>query len=465
MQAPFVDPLLNLDVVNKVLPLVGREQEMQVVRLVLNTVLEDVPTGARALTISGEMGAGKSRLLAEMLSEARRMGFRALEGRTYALGRSLPYLPFIEALRPLLRSATLHHYMGLQPDPHNGGPYISHPDAQPVETPLLGAGSLVGMPLVAALSRLFPELLNIPGVSVTTEVLSPEQEKFRLMDAVATLLEQVAKEQPVLLALDNLQWADSASLELTMYLTVRLRSSRVALVGVTRPQVHGRDDADEEVTTPNASRHATQALSELIRQRLLLFLPLGPLDREAMEEHTHALLPGKLAQGVAQSLLERAGGNPFFLEELVRTMTLHRQLVLREGMWHLHAGMSPILPESITLAVEQRLDELSGDCRELLRVAALFGRAFPLLALQRVYEQMDVLPLIEEAIQAHIVAVVTPADTPDAYQPEYIGPVTTSELAPASYMFCQGIVQEVLRAEVPAGKVRFLRSSRPIRAT
>src|ERR671925_436985 len=107
MQAPFADPLLGLDVLNKALPVFGRETEMQVVRLVLNTVLHNLPVGARALTISGEMGVGKSRLLAEMLSEARRLGFRVLEGRTYAAGSSFPYLPFIEALRPLLRSATL----------------------------------------------------------------------------------------------------------------------------------------------------------------------------------------------------------------------------------------------------------------------------------------------------------------------------------------------------------------------
>ncbi len=461
MQVPFVDPFLNVDVAHQSLPLVGRETEKRVVRLVLNTVLHNLPVGTRALTISGEMGVGKSRLLAEMLNEALTMGFRVFEGRTYALGRTFPYLPFIEALRPFLRSATteqLRRYMGLIATPHEDG------EQEGKDSNEIKEFALVGMPLITALSRLLPELLNMVGVHVPAEVLSPEQEKFRLMDAVATLLERVAMEQPVLLAIDNMEWADSASLELTLYLTVRLHSSRVALVGVTRPPTIVRDHNDEEIVTPHASRNAAKALSELIRQRLLFFLPLGPLDREAMEQHMHALLPGTLAQGLAQRLLERAEGNPFFLEELVRTVILHRQLVLREGTWYMQAEVSSALPESITLAVRQRLNELSIACRELLRVAALFGRTFPLIALQRVCEQMaedQVLTLIEEATQAQIVALMVPTDRQGAYQAEYdsMAPVATSELIPASYMFCQGIVQEVLRAEVPAARVRSLHSA------
>src|SRR5437667_8064659 len=122
MQAPFADPLSGLDVLNKTLPLVGRESEMQLIRFLLNTVLLDVPTGARALTISGEMGVGKSRLLAEIYAEARALGFRVLEGHAYTAGSMFPYLPFIEALRPVLRSASpgqLRHYMGLAPQHAN----------------------------------------------------------------------------------------------------------------------------------------------------------------------------------------------------------------------------------------------------------------------------------------------------------------------------------------------------------
>src|SRR3989442_7368958 len=98
--------------------------------------------------------------------------------------------------------------------------------------------SLVGMPLIPTLTRLFPELPRMLGEAARTvepEILSPDQGKFRLLDALATLLDHMAMEQPVLFGIDNLQWADSASLELTMYLTLGLHSSRLSLVAVPRP--------------------------------------------------------------------------------------------------------------------------------------------------------------------------------------------------------------------------------------
>ena len=103
MQAPFADPLSGLELFAKPLPLVGRDSEFQLISTLLDTVALDRQVGARALTISGEMGVGKSRLLAEMCVEARARGFRVLEGRAYESGAMFPYLPFIEALRPVLR--------------------------------------------------------------------------------------------------------------------------------------------------------------------------------------------------------------------------------------------------------------------------------------------------------------------------------------------------------------------------
>ena len=194
------------------------------------------------------------------------------------------------------------------------------------------------MPLVAALARLFPELPKMVGVRILPEVLSPDQEKFRLLDAVATLLERIADDQPILLGIDNLQWADSASLELTMYLTVRLHSSRVALVGATRPPNMPSTQAEnsDRVVAVKAAMTATKILGDLMRQGLLMLLPLSPLDMEATVQHIHALLPGVLSASIEQSLLNRAEGNPFFLEELVRMLTIKHQLVLNGNTWHVH---------------------------------------------------------------------------------------------------------------------------------
>src|SRR5712692_2816458 len=222
MQAPFADPLSGLELPGKDLPLVGRETEMYIIRALLDTVALNRPTGARALTISGDIGVGKSRLLAELYTEARVRGFRVLEGRTYESGRMFPYLPFIEALRPILHSSPvegaelaerlsiLRRYTGL--DAASRGSQSGAMQADEYQTSIsdtVESISLTGAPLVAALARLFPDLPKMLHVTIAPEMLSPDQEKFRLFDAVATLLERMAREWPVLLGIDNLQWADS----------------------------------------------------------------------------------------------------------------------------------------------------------------------------------------------------------------------------------------------------------------
>jgi DNA-binding CsgD family transcriptional regulator/tetratricopeptide (TPR) repeat protein len=456
MQAPFADPLSGLELLSETLPLVGRETEMQAICSLLDTVALDRPVGARALTISGDMGVGKSRLLAEMCIQGRARGFRVLEGRVYESGAMFPYLPFIEALRPVLRSSSLEQlrrYVGFDNQDDS-----SHPIDAPI--------SLTGTPLVAALARLFPELPRMVRVTVTPEVLSPDQEKFRLFDAVATLLERMAMERQVLLGIDDLQWADSASLELTMYLTVRLHSSPVALVGVTRLPGTSNQHAGsgDSVVSATANLAAARALGELMRQGLLLFLPLRPLSASAAEQHLHELLPGTISENLVQSLFSRAGGNSFFLEELVRMLTLNGQLILRNGVWRTTRVIGPELPQSITLAVEQRLQGLSASCRELLRVASLFGRTFPLHALGMVVEAPEdtIQSLIDEAMQAAVIAVSPAATTTwDGYTNELavegaLQGGSISHLAPPTYMFCQGIVQEVLSNEVPTHRAKAL---------
>jgi predicted ATPase len=446
MQAPFVDPFSGLELLNKVLPLVGREREMRIMRSFLENVAAGSPVGARALIISGEIGIGKSRLLEEMCALAADQGFTVLEGRAYESGCMFPYLPFIEALRPLIRSSprdVLRRYFGVTSSQSEGST-----DSPPEII------SLVGPPLVTAFCQFFPELPQRLQVVPAQEVLSPDQEKFRLFDAVATLLERIAIERPVLFCIDNLQWADSASLELTMYLTVRLHGSRVALVGATRPPQAASVTADGDrdgVASPAASASALRILRELMQQGLLVLLPLTPLDEAASLQHMRALLPGILPETLAQSLVERAEGNPFFLEELVRALCLAGQLVARDGAWHVASALSRgELPDRVTLAVEQRLRGLA--CRPLLQVAALVGRAFPLPVLAQVLElpEARAQELLDEALRAALVVRVSP----DRYDPIEDGSEALSH-APA-FQFCQGIVREVLAAEVLAQRRRQL---------
>ena len=109
-----------------------------------------------------------------------------------------------------------------------------------------------------------------------------------------------------------------------------------------------------------------------MRQGLLLFLPLGPLSANAMEEHLHALLPGTFSESLANLCSPALEAICSFSEELVRMLTLNGQLILYHGVWQTTRVIGLELPQSITLAVEQRLQGLSATCRELLRVASLW---------------------------------------------------------------------------------------------
>ncbi|HET9999450.1 MAG TPA: AAA family ATPase [Ktedonobacteraceae bacterium] len=452
MQAPFADPLSGIELTSRPLPLAGREGEMQLICNLLDTVEFQRTYGARALIMSGETGTGKTRLLAEMCQEASKRGFYLLEGRAYEVSKFFPYMPFTEALRPVIRASrvkTLRYLVGLDTIESAS----NSPDTADSDVSI----SLVGAPMVAALARLFPELPHLLKLDLEPELLAPDQEKFRLLDAIATLLERMATTQTVMLSIDNLQWADSASLELMMYLTVRLHGSRVALVGVTRPPASPPSIDDEDSSSVETERMATttlQLLSELMRQGLLLFLPISPLNREGAMQHLRALLPGAIAG--EEVLLERAGGNPFFLEELVRMLTLNGQLAQHNGIWDVTKASAAELPASIALAVRERLEIVSKPCLEALRVAALFGRSFPQAALTMVTEESEtwVQARLNEAERALIIALA-PRQTSLGEDEDDLADDNVVSNA-AAYLFCQSIVQEVLSSQVPVQRASLL---------
>jgi DNA-binding CsgD family transcriptional regulator/tetratricopeptide (TPR) repeat protein len=398
------------------------------------------PATPRAVLVAGAAGVGKTRLLRELAAEAEASNAIALWGGAYESGLLPPYLPFTEALRPYLRSLAPDQLSSLLGLTTTGGPSLVMPH--------------IGL---QALAHLFPQIAALPGLPMHPEPLTPDQEKFGVFDGFATLLERVAApdaekastSQPILLCLDDLQWADSASLELLLYLTTRLRSANILLVGALR---NGFID-------PSAGSALGRAIAELNRQRLFTLLLLAPLSEGASSVLLDTLLPGGIAPDLRQAILARAEGNPFFIEELVHALQGSGQIIAHQGLWQraraaqpMLSGPLPDLPPSIKMTLALRLEPLSAPCRDLLRAAALCGPAFyaDVLAAATGQSQETVLDLLDEASDAGLIEIVPDNDADDA-------PASAGALD--AYRFAQRIARELLAGQLPRPSRRRLHAA------
>ncbi len=290
-----------------------------------------------ALLLAGEAGIGKSRLAAEALSLASQRGFVTLQGSAYPLQADLAYAPVLEVLGPFLA--------GLEPGRR--------------------AALVGGLP---DLGRLFAGLHLPPPEPLGDAAL----ERTRLFEAVSRLVERVAADRPVALLVDDLHWADAASLELLHYLARGLGARRVLLLGTYR--------LDEARTHPG--------LRALVRslQRLGLAeeLPVGGLDPEAVAALARALVGGEPPAELLGVLRERAAGTPLFVTALIRGLRDTGELFRSGGAWVLSGGSPTAVPPVVRDLVLARLERLDPADRARLELVAVAGDAASPAVLGRV---------------------------------------------------------------------------------
>ncbi|MEV0589078.1 AAA family ATPase [Nonomuraea sp. NPDC050310] len=264
---------------------VGRAEELAALATALDTAVEQGPAVA---LVAGEAGIGKSRLLAEF---ARSLGpeVRVVAGGCAELGSDgLPYAPFVTVLRRLIRVE------GILP-----GPYRQ-------------------------LARWFPELGEAGG---------GEGGKHRLFEEVLSLIERVAADQPLVVLIEDLHWADAATRELLGFLARNVTRAGVLLVITHRP-----------METP---------LSELSRHPRVTMLRLERLDREDVGRQLAAILGDEPDADAVRRIHERSDGNPLFVEALA------------------HAGERT--PDSLRDLLLHGPRSLPGPARELARLASVAG--------------------------------------------------------------------------------------------
>lgn len=301
------------------LPFTGRAAELGALRA--------ATAASRLALLEGEPGIGKTRLAEEFIAA---QGGLALVGAARELERSLPYQPVIDTLRGL----------------------ASLPD-----WPTLRGGLEIAPVWLAEAARLVPELAGPSGARLDGR---PADES-RLWEAVTRLLLAVARRRPLVLFVDDLHWADTATLALLGYLARRASEAPIALVAAARP-------ADSR--SPLAT-----LVQSLTREGRLARVPLSRLSPDETLALARRLSPAA-SEPLAAWLMHNAEGNPYILAELVRYARENRMLG-EDGVFRgaAHDG-SPVVPQNVYSLIQQRLARLSEPARRVLDAGVAVGREF-----------------------------------------------------------------------------------------
>ena len=345
-------------------PFVGRAGELAALTADL-----DAAVGGRGgvVLVAGEPGIGKTRLAEELAARASVRGAVVLWGRCWEGAGAPAFWPWVQVIRG---------YVQVQAeDPAS----LRHD---------LGAGAADIAQLVPAVHDRIPDLPVPPP-------LEPEAARFRLFDSLAGFLRTAAARRPLLLVLDDLHWADVASLAL-----LRFMSRELAGVEGSSPLVVG----GYRHTEVDQGHPLLAAVADLTRGQHRWLL-LGGLGQREVAGFMALVAGAEPSAELAAEVYRQTDGNPFFVTEVVR-------LLASQGRLDPAAGASTVLgnglPEGVRAVVAERLSRLSGDCRRMLEVASVVGRDFELRVLQPAsgLDAEQLLALLEEAEAARLVGAV-----------------------------------------------------------
>jgi predicted ATPase/class 3 adenylate cyclase len=309
------------DVRRMVAPLIGRHGELGLLRGFYERTRDDALV--HLITIVGQPGVGKSRLLREFLAEVRDTQPRpvVLRGRSRAFGGQIGYHALIDIIQS---QAGL-----MDTDP---------PDV--VRTKAAGWLAEAGLADGSVLDNL---LLTYGGTE--SAGLDPGEARKRLFDAWQRLVTAVAADRPTILAMEDVHWADDGLLDLVEWLAERVESAQLLIICLGRPDLLERRTAWAAAARNQYRMH------------------LRPLRQQEVEQLVSSLSSRGVAADARRMIAERAGGNPLFAEELVR--------MLLEG-----SGPGAAIPDTVQAVLTARIDRLPPAERRALQAAAVVGATF-----------------------------------------------------------------------------------------
>jgi class 3 adenylate cyclase/tetratricopeptide (TPR) repeat protein len=322
---------------------VGRQQEL----LALQQTLERAGAGhGQVVALVGEAGVGKSRLVYEFVHSRHVQGASVLESASVSYGKATPYFPVIDLLK---------RYCHIE----------EHNDPRTIRAKVTGQL----LTLDEALQDTIPALLSLlDALSEDNPFmqLDPPQRRQRTLDALKRVLLRESQEQPLLLVFEDLHWIDSETQAVLNSLVESLPSARLLLLVNYRPEYqHGF----------GSKTYYSQ-------------LRLDPLPPVSANEFLQALLGDDASlEPLKRPLITRTEGNPFFLEESVRTLVETGVLVGTPGAYHLAQAVPSIqVPATVQAVLAARIDRLPPEEKRLLQTAAVMGTEVPFPLLQAIAE-------------------------------------------------------------------------------
>ena len=320
----------------------GRQHELQV----LDECLERTIHGEGALvTVIGDPGIGKSRLLHEFTARSGHVQIAIVRGKCQTFAQSTPYHPFLDALR---------HQLNLTDD--------TEPDV------LLDTARTNILNIDPALAPHLPYYLHLLSLRTDPMITHMQGEELRhaMVEALALIFTRLAARRPTLLVLEDWHWHDEPSEQVLRQLAGLLADHALMIVLTARPEY--------SVAWAMFPHH--------------LPIVLTPLDAEDSGSIMYSVFRATtVPDGFRHLIHERTGGNPLFIEEICHSLIEDGRVTVQEGAATLTRPLDDlVLPETVQSIIRSRLDRLDWQLKELLRLASVIGRVFTVSVLERVLQ-------------------------------------------------------------------------------
>ncbi|MDP9238524.1 MAG: AAA family ATPase [Chloroflexota bacterium] len=350
-------------------PFVGRESELSRIK----AKLADARTGRGGLVmLVGEPGIGKSRMIEEFTEHARTDGAAVLFGACFEGEWVPPFAPFADAIDNYAKEAAVE---ALQAD-------LGH-----------GAG---------AIARLAPSVRERLPDFAEPAPLQPDEERFRLLDAVSQFLIASSQRVPVVLVLDDLHWADKGTIAMLRHVARFVTKHRILLLGAYR-------DVELDRQHPLSG-----ALAQLRREVEYERIALKGLDEGDIGAMLTSLTEQDVPEAFVHAISDETDGNPFFIREVLIHLTDEGKIFQQDGRWTSNVSIAEMgIPEGVRQVIGRRLSRLSEHANKLLTAASGFNGPFhiDLAGAAAGLDEPAALDAIDEALQAQLLRSTGEADT------------------------------------------------------